>query len=109
MPTLRAIKNRIIFQFEDAIVRKNDMGTSRKQFSETTEWGFEISNYDEGTKSPRWGIAVSVGPEVKEDIKEGSRMLIEPLQWTEAMEHEGASYWGTDESKILALDESFQP
>lgn len=106
MSTLRAIKNRIIFQFEDGIVRKTDTGRNRSQFAEKTDWGFEISNYDEGTKSPRWGIAVSVGPDVVENIKKGSRMLIEPLQWTEALKLEGVSFWSTDESKIMALDES---
>jgi len=105
---LRAIKNHIIFQFEDSIVHKSDQGKNRSQFSEKTDWGFEISNFDEGTKKPRWGIVTSVGSEVEEDIHVGSRILIDALQWTEAVKFEGESYWRTDESKVLALDENFQ-
>ncbi len=107
MSTLRAIKNRIIFQFEDEIVRKSDTGKKRSQFAERTDWGFEISNYDESAKAPRWGIVTSVGPDIVEkEIKKGSKVLIESLQWTEAMKIDGTSFWGTDESKIMALDES---
>lgn len=109
MPSIKAIKNHIIFQFEDEIVRKSDAGQTRSQFSETTDWGFEISSYDEGTKMPRWGSVTACGPAVTEDIKIGSRILIEPLQWTEAIEFEGASYWRTNESKVIALDEDQQP
>ena len=109
MAPIRAIRDHIIFQFEDAIVKKSDHGNSRSQFSETTDWGFEVSNYDEGAKSPRWGIVVSVGKEVAADIQVGSRILVEALQWTEAIELEGNSYWRTDEMKVMALDEDHQP
>jgi hypothetical protein len=105
---LKAICNHIIFQFEDNIVTKHDHGKTRSQFSEETDWGFEISSYDEGTKTPRWGIVTSIGPAVEEDISIGSRILIEPLQWTEAVELEDGNYWRTDETKIIAIDESFQ-
>ena len=109
MAPIRAIRNHIIFQFEDAIVKKSDHGNSRSQFSETTDWGFEVSNYDEGAKSPRCGIVVSIGGEVTPDIQVGSRILVEALQWTEAIEIEGESFWRTDDSHVMALDEDHQP
>lgn len=101
---LRAIKNHIIFHFEDEIVRKSDTGRDRTQFAESTEWGFEISNYDEGTKKPRWVTVLSIGPAVSEEIEVGSRILVEALAWTEAIKFEGVSYWRTDESKVMAVD-----
>lgn len=107
MSALRAIRNHIIFQFEDSIVRKSDFGQSRSQFEEKTDWGFEMSSYDESAKGPRWGIVVSIGHEVKADIEVGSRVLIEALQWTEALEVDGISYWGTDDSKLMAVDEDY--
>ena len=108
MAHIKAIRNHVIFQFEDEIVRKSDHGKSRSQFAEKTDWGFEISSYDEGTKTPRWGIVVSVGNEVVPDVQVGSRILIEPLQWTEAIELEGDKYWRTDDQKIMAVDEDYQ-
>ena len=110
MSKLRAIKNHILFQFEDNIVRRSDgYSQTRSQFSETTDWGFEISSYDEGTKKPRWGVVTSVGPDVLADIKVGSRILIEPLQWSEAIKYNNISYWRTDESKVMALDDNHNP
>lgn len=108
MVSIKAIRNHVIFQFEDAIVRKSDHGKQRKQFEEKTDWGFQLSNYDDGAKTPKWGIVIAVGREVIPDIQVGSRILIEPLQWTEAIELEGESYWRTDDQKIMAIDEDFQ-
>ncbi len=109
MATLKAIRNHIVFQFEDQVVRRSNMGKNLSQFAATTDWGFEISSYDEGTKMPRWIKVISVGKDVAEDIKKGSRVLVEPLSWTEAATFEGNPYWRTDETKILLLDEDFQP
>jgi len=106
MATLRPIRNHIIFQFEDQVVRKTDTGRDRSQFADTTDWGFEISSYDEGTKKNRWCRVISVGNEVKEKIVKGSRILVEALAWTEAVKFEGDLYWRTDETKILLLDET---
>lgn len=108
MTTLRPIKNSIIFQFEDNTVRKTDMGRSRTQFAETTDWGFETSSYDESTKTPRWGKVKFVGDEVYEDIKVGSRILVEALQWTEGFEFEDERYWKTNDTKVLMIDSDFQ-
>lgn len=107
MASIRAIKNHIIFQFEDEIVRRTDTGRDRAQFNEKTDWGFEISNYDEGTKTPRWGIVKSVGHEVKSNIAVGSRILIEALAWTESLVFNGEPIWRTDETKVLAMDEDY--
>ena len=109
MASIKAIKNHIIFQFEDEIVRKTDTGRDRLQFAESTNWGFEVSSYDEGTKVPRWGTVKSVGHEVKSDIAVGSRILIEALAWTEALVFNGEPIWRTDESKVLAVDEGYKP
>lgn len=106
MLKIKPIKNNIIFQFEDKIVRKTDTGRDRSQFEESTEWGFTISSYDEGTKTPRWGRVLAVGHEVKEDIKVGSRILIEALAWTESLMFNGIPIWRTNETKILAIDEN---
>jgi len=100
---VKAIKNHIIFKFDDEIVRKTDTGRERTQFAEKSDWGFEISNYDEGTKTPRWVTVISVGPEVADTITVGSHVLVEPLQWTESIEVDGEPHWRTDEDKILLV------
>ena len=75
MPEVQAFRNHIIFQFEREIVRKKDNGYERTQFQDETDWGFQVSNYDEGANDPQWAIITSVGPEVRE-VKVGDRVLI---------------------------------
>ncbi len=108
MPSLRAIRNHVIFQFEDDVVRKSDTGRDRSQFSETTDWGFEISNYDEGAKHPRWGIVTAIGPDVIEEVKVGGRVLIEALRWTDPVTFNSEKYWRTNDSEIMGIDEDYQ-
>lgn len=108
MARLKAIKNHIIFQFEDEVVRKSDNGLDRAQFSEVTDWGFQISSFEEGTQKPRWGIVVAIGKDVDKEIKVGSKILIEALQWTNAVKFEGEYYWRTNSDKVLAIDEDYQ-
>lgn len=102
MTKLRPLLSNIIFKFEDELASSNGI----KQFRETTSWGFDLrTNFDINVKSPRWGIVVAVGPDVKEDIKEGMSILIEALKWTEGVELEGQHYWMTNEDQILAVRE----
>jgi len=108
MTNVKAIRNHVIFQFEDSVVKKTEFGKQRKQFGNKTDWGFEMSSFDDATKSPRWGIVISVGHEVAENIRVGSKILIDALKWTEAIEYKGESYWRTDESHVLAIDEAYQ-
>ena len=56
-------------------------------------------------KSPRWGKVVAVGPDVKEDIKSGTNILIEPLAWTRGLEYDGHKIWKTCESRVLGVEE----
>jgi hypothetical protein len=109
MATIKAIRNHVIFQFEDKIKKKTNHGKETRQFEEETDWGFQVSNYDDGTKTPRWAIVVAVGGETDDDIRVGSRILIEPLQWTEAIEFEGIPYWRTDDQKIIGIDDDYHP
>lgn len=104
---LKTIKNHIIFQFEDEIIKKSDQGYTRTQFSEKTDWGFEMSNYDDGAKSPRWGFVAAVGHECMSDIHVGSKILVEALQWSEAFELGEERFWRTDDTKVMAIDESY--
>lgn len=77
-----------------------------RQFESKTSWGFSIVRADESTQDARWGTVLAVGPEVDADITVGARVLIEPLKWTNEVVFEGESYWRTDNSAILAIDET---
>ncbi len=102
MSTLRPLRNGIIFQFEENII-KNKKFT----FEEKTDWGFKLNSFDESSKHPRWGIVVTVGNEVvDEGLVTGARILIEALKWTNGVEVEGETYWKTDEDHVLATDEA---
>lgn len=105
MATLKAIHEHIIFQFIGVeIVRKSNM-QNRTQFQETTDWGFQISSFDESLNIPRWAEVLAVGPEVSDEIKPGMVVLIDALKWTPGLEVDGETYWRTDEEHILAIDE----
>lgn len=106
MAELQALRDHIIFQFEREVIRKSDNGYSRQQFQDETDWGFQISDFDEGTKTPQWGIAMSVGPDTNE-VTVGDRVLIEALKWSPGIELDGKTYWRTDESQVLAIDEDY--
>ncbi len=104
MQKLRAIKDHIIFQFEDMLIQRSNHGTERRQFGEKTDWGFEISSYAEGAKLPRWCVVTSVGPAVKENVSVGDRVLVDSLKWTEGVPFAGETYWRTDEEHILLVE-----
>lgn len=104
MSSLRTLKKNILFKFEDELVTAGGI----KQFKEITKSGLILAvNFDKNVKSSRWGIVVAVGPEVVDpDLVVGSRVLIEPLKWTEGVDYEGETYWMTNEDHVLLIDES---
>jgi co-chaperonin GroES (HSP10) len=103
---LRMLRNDILFQFEDDKAVWNDGKLSQVGFKEKTSWGLEIISPTPSAKSPRWARVLEVGPEVNQkDIKIGSRILIEHLMWTNAVEIDRVEYWKTNDEKILAVDE----
>lgn len=102
MVALRALRNGIVFQFEE-------LTTSNKgQFSETTKSGIYLgANFDESAKKSRWCIVNFVGDEViDEGIVPGARILVDALKWTNGFEVEDEKFWKTDEDNVLAVDDS---
>ena len=57
----------------------------------------------------RWGKVLSVGPEVKADIKEGDWICVEHGRWTRPMElregDEVVTIWGIEEESILLVSD----
>lgn len=101
MPSMRPIRNHILFQFEDDMIKH--MGV--RQFETKTSWGFAVFSADESTKDARFGRVVAVGHEVPDDIQPGMRILIDALKWTPSFPFEGQDYWRTDSDHVLAVDE----
>lgn len=56
------------------------------------------------TTYPRWGKAVSVGPEVL-DIVPGDFILIEPGKWTSHFYVDGVRHWKTDDKQVMAISD----
>lgn len=106
MTTLRVFKNDVLFQFEDDEAVLYDGKRSARGFKEKTNWGFVFSNSKDSASNSRWGVVVSVGPEVREDIYPGRRILVENLKWTEGVEFERQTYWKTCEDYVLCVDPS---
>lgn len=62
---------------------------------------------------PRWGIVLSVGPDVGEEIQEGKYILIDALKWTIGVtmpESNGEKVWKTTYPNVSAIsDEIVRP
>lgn len=99
---ITALKNHIIFKFVDEI----NENTKHNLFREQTVGGLYVPpSHESSAKSARWGTVVSVGPQCR-DIKDGMKILIEPLAWTNAIPlGENEKVWKTDESKVLMYEE----
>lgn len=101
-PELEPVANHILFQFEDEIDRNR-----RSTFKETTDWGFEMKgSVEETTSYGRWAIIIGLGPEVMEDLRIGQKILIEKLMWTKTVDYNGLKFARTDDSHVIAVEES---
>lgn len=96
MVQMQALGNSIIFQFND--------NTKGLGFDNVSTGGIVFTSYDHDAKSPRWGTALFVGPDVKY-VKPGSVILIDNLRWTEGHEYEGLKFWQTNENEVLCIRE----
>ena len=101
---LKPLGIRFTFKFVDKVVIRTDLDKRRTQFEETTNFGFTMSSYDESAKQPRWVIVMDVGPEIKE-FKTGDKVLLDSLKWSEAIDFGGDTFWYSDESVVLAVEE----
>jgi len=103
MVALRALRNGIVFQFEE-LTNKSNKG----QFKETSAGGIYLGeSFDESAKKARWCTVISVGDEViDEGIVPGARILVDALKWTHGFTVEDEKFWKTDEDNVLAVDDS---
>ncbi len=103
---LLPLGNKFTFKFVDNVVLRTDQDKRRTQFEETTEFGFTISSYDEGAKMPRWVVVLEVGPDIPStDFKSGALVLVEALKWSEMIKFDGDTFWYSDLTKVMAIDE----
>jgi len=103
---LHPLGNKFTFKFVDKVVIRSDQDKRRTQFEETTKSGFVISSYDEGAKMPRWVTVMEVGKEISDtDFKSGATVLVEALKWSEAIDFDGDTFWYSDLTKVMAVDD----
>jgi len=94
---IKAIENNVIFQFVEDV--------TQTRFVNSAASGFIISSTDNNqTLDPRWGKAISVGPDVTE-IKNNDFILIEQGKWTTSFRIGNDRYWKTDDSKIIGVSD----
>lgn len=102
---IRAIRNRIIFQFLDEVSLKG-------QFDEGKQQGIIVlGDHDKSAKTSRWAKIISLGPECSDELRaDDCEILIENLRWTEGAMYEGEKYWMTDETQLLGYryNDSYQ-
>lgn len=92
--SLRAIGKSIIFKFDNS--------AGKSLFNNTTESGIVFSTALDTLSECRWGTVTSVGS-LCNDVVVGDSILIENLQWTEGVEHEGEKFWQTTEDYVMAV------
>lgn len=92
---LEPLNKNILFAFYDDI--------SGGIFRDKSEGGIQLILQDQGGSKPRWGKILATGPNVTKELKKGDDILIEPLMWTNAFEHEGVKIWVTDETRVLLV------
>lgn len=95
--SLKPLKDSVLFTF----VQAHRQGFFRQE----TSWGFQIAGTDHDAGKSRWGLVEHVGPDCRV-VKPGDYILIEPLKWTTAVEHEGKKYWRTAEPHIELVSET---
>ena len=101
MTTLKPLTNGFLFVFCS--------DTAGGQFIERNKGQIILTNKDLDSqgKFARWAKVVAIGDDVT-DFCVDDIVLIEPLMWTKGFDFEGARYWKSDESKVIAIgaDES---
>ena len=101
MMKLKPLKNNIFFKFADRIFTAHD---GARVFESTTNAGIVImGNHEDTAKANRWVEVLAVGPDVSEEIKEGSIVCVAALRWTEKTEFDGVEFWRTNEEEVLAV------
>ena len=105
--SLKAIRNHIIFQFEDEVSLGRGRMFGQGGFKETTNWGFELTfahhDHAEALTKARVAKIIAVGHEAARDFKVGDRILIEPTMWSTHFMYEDEPYWRTDSSKVIGF------
>jgi len=100
---LKPIKNNIFFKFVDKLVTDQ---SDNRVFETVSENGIVMmGNYDDSAKSNRWVEVLEVGPDVTPEIKTGSMICVEALQWTERSTLDGEDFWRTNDEKVLVVRE----
>lgn len=93
---IRALGNKILFTFNDTV--------SQNRFSNMTETGIIYKSTEDTMNQPRWGTVVSIGGQVRENIKVGDVVLVDALRWTEELKTPSeAGVWATSEDDILLI------
>ena len=103
---LRIFHNDILFQFEDEGTVLRDGKIAARGFKEKTDWGFVFTSSKDSAANSRWATVIDIGPEVREDIYVGRRILVENLKWTDGFEFDRQRYWKTTDEFVLCLDSS---
>ena len=99
---VRPVNTKILFQFVEDV--------QNSKFTGKTESGIIITERDDKqVKRNRWGKVLAKGPDVVEEIEDGSFILIEALGRTTTMElnedSAGEKFWFTDHEKVFLVSD----
>jgi len=94
---VRPLHNRIIFAFLDQV--------SNGMFEDHTVSGIYLGGIKDLTsKSPRWGVVLTIGPEIKDpEIVPGALIMIDALRWTDGVVYNDVKIWMTTEKDVVLI------
>jgi len=96
---IRPVNSDILFEFQDFV-------STNGYFREQSRGGILIAQSQltalQSSGDVRIATVVAVGPECTV-VKEGMRVMIEPLKWTPQFEVNGKTLWKTDEEFIIGV------
>jgi beta-lactam-binding protein with PASTA domain len=104
MKKIRALRNNILFTFDQDIVQVDDGKSASTAFGEILDWGFAFSSFKESTEQARWGTVFETGPDVDPIIKRGMHILIDKLKWTNGVKFDNMILWRTDDDCVLGYE-----
>lgn len=100
--TITPLADKLYFKFVENVTSTGFMPQTKNGFLITDMHGFQEIHH------PKWGKLIACGPEVSEEIRNSTYVLVEPGKWSPGVRFDSDRFWISEEQFIMAVadDES---
>lgn len=101
-----------LYPLFDSIIFKFCMDLTKSTFRPTTKSGIiisDVSDYEEHTR-PQWGEILACGPDVSDEIRNATYVLLEAYGWTNRVRLNGPfgnCFWKSEERLVMAVSDEY--